>query len=97
MSVRLNTNYYGAKFVSAYVISFTVLYNDYLPDFYEEVNSYWLREKDAALKNVMLVSLGGGDRDILVNYHTTRMDGLSNSIRTISLNVSVTGEVRKTS
>lgn len=66
---------------------FIVLFTDYLPEFYETVNEYWRREKDESLKHVTVVSLGGGDRDTIVNYHLTRLENLVNPSRAISVNV----------
>ena len=66
---------------------FLVLNLDYLTDFYNGVNSYWRSENDRSLKHLTLVSLGGGERDVLVNYHLTRLDGLVNPSRAISVSV----------
>lgn len=64
-----------------------VLQVDYLTHFYDQVNDYWCMEKDTSLKHVTVVSLGGGDRDVLVNYHLTRLDTLVAPSRAISVSV----------
>jgi hypothetical protein len=43
-----------------------------MADYYSKVNQYWLNRTHSGLKNVVLVSLYGGVRDILVR------SGLSN-------------------
>lgn len=64
-----------------------VLYTDYLPEFYNKVNEYWRRESQSSLQHINVVSIGGGSRDILVNYHLTRLDGIVSPDRAISVNV----------
>ena len=60
-----------------------------MPDFFDTVNDYWRREKNASLKHVTVVSVGGGHRDILVNYHLTRLDDLVHERRAIAVNVCI--------
>lgn len=74
--------------VIPHCVFLSVIATDYLPDFYDKVNDFWKREKNASLKHVTVISLGGGDRDLIVNYHLTRVDGLVNPMRSISANVS---------
>ncbi|XP_067929246.1 GPI inositol-deacylase-like isoform X2 [Watersipora subatra] len=63
-----------------------LLATDYLPDFYTLVNDYWRAEKNTSLKHVMVISLGGGTRDLLVDYRLTRLDGLVSEGKAISVN-----------
>jgi PGAP1-like protein len=46
----------------------------YVADFYERVNSYWLHNGSRKHQDVLLVSTGGGYRDILVRDGLTLLD-----------------------
>ena len=43
-------------------------------DFYNNVNRYWTENRNSKLKDVTLVSVGGGDRDVQVRSSLTRSE-----------------------
>ena len=47
-----------------------------LADFYNNVNTYWKQHKNTTLKDVVVVSSGGGYRDILVRTGLTSLSGV---------------------
>ncbi|KAG1705468.1 GPI inositol-deacylase [Nymphon striatum] len=55
----------------------------YLHKFYHKVNYHWIHNISAdggGIDHVSVISIGGGDRDILVRSYLTRMDPLASSI-----------------
>ncbi|XP_064602654.1 GPI inositol-deacylase-like [Liolophura sinensis] len=68
-----------------------VLVPDYLVGkFYKEVNGYWKANKNTKLRDVVVVSTGGGFRDVQVRQDLTSLDGLvaqNVSISTSSMSV----------
>ena len=45
-----------------------------MSDFYEKINSFWLNKSETSLENVVLASLYGGTRDILVRTGLTNIN-----------------------
>ena len=57
-----------------------VAMDTYVQQFYDDVNAYWAQRHNTSLKEVTVVSTGGGYRDLLVRSHLTKLDRVSFTI-----------------
>lgn len=45
----------------------------YIKRFYEEINAYWIKNRNGTLRHVNIVSIGGGHRDVMVRSDLVAM------------------------
>ena len=61
-------------------------FDSHMQHFYDEVNSYWRANSNSTLKEITVVSTGGGFRDILVRSHLSDLE----SVTQLSLSIAMT-------